>query len=110
MWDALSIRCGIDIPYIAYCDALGWPVQAQQDYRENVIWVDMQRDIRAFVIYHRRRQLSIGGWLQSLRGEKDWAVYSRDDWKPALVATTKLLERPWSRVKRVFPFVDKTNT
>jgi D-aspartate ligase len=107
MWDALSTRCGIDIPYIAYCDALGWPAKAQHDYRENVIWVDLQRDIRAFVIYRRRKQLSFGDWLRSLRGEKDWAVYSRDDWKPALVATTKLLERPWSRVKRVFRFVNQ---
>jgi D-aspartate ligase len=100
MWDALSIRCGIDMPYIAYCDAQGLPVEAQRDYREGVIWVDLQRDIRAFLMYRQGQQLSLGPWLRTLRGEKDWAVYCRDDWKPAVMATLKLLERPVSSIKR----------
>jgi predicted ATP-grasp superfamily ATP-dependent carboligase len=103
MWDALGIKCGIDIPYIAYCDALGWPIEAKHDYREGVLWVDLQRDMRAFLIYHRQRQLTFGGWLRSLRGEKDWAFYSRDDWKPALLLIAKLFNRPWSAVRRRLP-------
>lgn len=100
MWDALSIRCGVDIPYIAYCDAQGLPVQAQRDYREGVIWVDLQRDARAFLMYRQRQPMSLGHWLRSLRGEKDWAIYSRDDWKPALMATLKLFDRPVSSIRR----------
>jgi D-aspartate ligase len=101
MWDTLSIRCGIDLPYIAYCDAQGLPVKPQHGYREGVMWVDFQRDVRAFILYNRRRQLGLGDWLRSLRGEKDWAVYAGDDWKPALISTAKLLERPWSSIKSV---------
>ena len=100
MWDSLSIRCGIDIPYIAYCDAQGLPVPAQREYREGVLWVDLQRDVRAFLIYRQRQQLSFGQWLRSLRGEKDWATYRRDDWKPAAISTMRLLQRPWSSIKR----------
>jgi D-aspartate ligase len=104
LWDALSIRCGIDIPYIAYCDAQGLPVRAQHQYREGVIWVDFQRDVRAFLIYHQRQQLRLVDWLRTLRGEKDWAVYSRDDWRPGVVATMQLLERPLSGIKKVANF------
>ena len=93
MWDSLSARCGIDIPYIAYCDALGWEVEAQTQYREGVLWIDFQRDVRAFILYHRRKQLGIKDWLRSYMGEKEWAVFSVDDWKPALKSTWKLLDR-----------------
>lgn len=100
MWDALGVRCGIDIPYLSYRDAIGMPVEPQHDYRTEVAWVDLQRDIRAFLIYRRQRKLGWAGWLQSLRGEKDWAVYARDDWKPALFAAGKLFERPWNGIKK----------
>lgn len=108
LWDTLSIRCGVDIPYIAYCDALGLPVETKHDYREDVLWVDFERDVRAFLICNRRKQLSFGDWLRTLRGEKDWAVYSRDDWKPAVVSTMKLLERIWSRAKKTVANIGKT--
>jgi D-aspartate ligase len=100
MWDALGARCGIDIPYISYCDAIGLPVQPQNHYRENIAWVDLQRDLRAFMIYRKRKQINTMQWLKSLRGEKDWSVYSRDDWKPAIYEGLKLFERPLSAVKR----------
>ena len=75
MWDGLAVRCGIDMPYIAYSDALGQPVESQAAYREGVIWVDWQRDVRAFWMYHKQGRLTLGQWLRSLRGEKMWAIY-----------------------------------
>lgn len=105
MWDSFGARCGIDIPYISYCDALGWPIEPQGEYRDGVLWVDFQRDVRAFLIYRSRGKLSFGNWLQSLRGEKEWAIYSEDDWKPALVASAKMFERPWQAVKARLPYI-----
>lgn len=93
MWDSLSIRCGIDIPYIAYADALGWEVDPQFKYRENVRWVDFQRDVRAFIIYNRRKELSFGAWLRSFFHEKDWAFFTFEDWKPAWTSYRILIER-----------------
>ena len=109
MWDSLSIRCGIDIPYIAYCDAQGLPVAAQREYRDGVMWVDFQRDARAFLIYRQRRQLTLGRWLRTLRGEKDWAIYRRDDWKPALIAALQLFQRPWASIKRRMGGIRRTS-
>jgi len=105
MWDSLSIRCGIDIPYIAYCDALGRQVDPLSSYRENVLWIDFKRDVRAFIILNRRKQLSFKDWLKSYAGEKEWAFYSPDDWKPALISLGKLLKHPWESIKRrLIPF------
>ncbi len=59
-------------------------------YRENVIWVDWLRDVRAFLMYRRERRLGFREWLASLRGEKMWAVYSREDWGPGVALTLNL--------------------
>ncbi len=100
MWDGLAPRCGVDTPYIAYMDTLRQPVAPQLDYRDNVIWLDWQRDIRAFWMYHRERGLGFKDWLRSLRGEKMWAVYDREDWQPGIALTLGLLRLAWSRSTR----------
>jgi D-aspartate ligase len=94
MWDSFGAKCGVDIPYIAYCDALGIPIEPQYQYREGVFWIDFQRDVRAFLISREQGRLSLKQWVKSLFVEKEWAVYARDDWKPALMAAFKLFDRP----------------
>ncbi len=98
MWDGLGVRCGVDTPYIAYCDALHQAIEPQFTYREDVIWVDWQRDIRAFWMYNRQGKLTFSQWLRSLKGEKMWAVYSKDDWLPGLVFSFQLLKLLWTRI------------
>jgi D-aspartate ligase len=98
MWDGLGVRCGVDTPYMAYRDALRLAVEPQLTYREDVIWVDWQRDVRAFWIYNKQGQLTLGQWLRSLRGEKMWAIYSRDDWRPGVALSVDLLRLLWARI------------
>lgn len=87
MWDGLGARCGVDNAYLAYCDALGLSVEPQRRYRENVSWVDWQRDVRAFFALRGGHELSLGAWLESLRGEKMWAIYSLEDPWPGIEFT-----------------------
>jgi D-aspartate ligase len=98
MWDGLGVRCGVDLPYIAYRDALQLMVEPQFEYSRDVIWVDWQRDVRTFYVYNKRGQLTLGQWLRSLQGEKMWAIYSRDDWRPGIAFTIHLLRLFWSRI------------
>lgn len=100
MWDGLGIHCGVDNPYLAYCDALGLPVEPQRTYPQGVIWVDWQRDVRAFWALRKQGELTLRQWLQSLRGEKMWAVYSRDDWRPGVAFTLHLVREFLSRLRR----------
>jgi D-aspartate ligase len=102
MWDSLGIRCGVDIPFISYSDAIGRQVENQRQYREDIAWFDLQRDIRAYLIYRSQRKLTFVQWLRTFQGEKDWAVYAADDWKPALYALYHLLERPMAKIKNRF--------
>lgn len=100
MWDSYGAKCGVDIPYVAYRDALGEPVEIQRQYREGVFWIDFQRDIRAFLLYRKQGLLSFTRWLKSFFVEKEWAIYSPDDWKPAFMAVRKLFTRPWNAIRR----------
>jgi predicted ATP-grasp superfamily ATP-dependent carboligase len=99
MWDGLGVRCGVDTPYVAYRDTLHMPVEPQRTYRENVIWVDWQRDLRAFWMYHKQERLTLSQWLRSLRGEKMWAIYSKEDWKPGVAFTFNMLQDMWSVIR-----------
>lgn len=89
MWDSLGVRCGVDIPWAAYRDALGEPVEPRHHYRTGVKWVDLQRDARAFLQYRSAGRLGSAGWLRSLLGEKDWAYFDRRDWRPAVLAAAE---------------------
>lgn len=90
MWDGLGATCGVDMAYIAYCDALRLPVEASLKFRNGVIWLDWQRDLRAAFAYCRKGELTWHAWLESLRGEKIWAIYSLADPLPGFFFTINL--------------------
>ncbi len=98
MWDGLGAKCGVDLAYLAYCDTLQIPVTPVLSYREGVIWFDWQRDIRAAIEYMRKGKLTFREWSRSLRGEKMWAIYSRDDWRPGVAFTLNLFKKFWERL------------
>lgn len=97
MWDGLGAKCGVDLAYMAYCDALGIPLEPVQSYKENIIWVDWQRDTRAAIEYMRKEELTLGQWLKSMNGKKMWAIYSKDDWRPGAAFTFQLLGKLFKR-------------
>jgi len=90
MWDGLGTRCGVDLPYIAYRDALDLAPLPTEPYRRGVIWVDLQRDGRAFLSYRRAGTLTLRGWLASMRGERMVATFARDDPLPAIISLATL--------------------
>lgn len=98
MWDGLGAKCGVDLAYIAYCDAIGQSPEAIPDYQDDVKWVDWQRDFRAAHEYIKKGELTIPDWFRSLKGKKMWAIYSRDDWRPGVAFTFGLLNTFINRI------------
>ncbi|MDO9087619.1 MAG: hypothetical protein Q7U53_15530 [Anaerolineaceae bacterium] len=90
MWDGLAVRCGVDTPYISYQDILGKAIEPQLTYKSNIIWVDWQKDVRAFWMYHKQKNHTFFQWIKSLQGEKMWAIYSFEDWRPGVEFTFRL--------------------
>ncbi len=75
----LAVCSGVDIPYIAYQDARGEPVEAISSYHEGVKWISFERDVKAFLEYRDRGMLDVATWVRSWRGEKCFAIFARDD-------------------------------
>jgi predicted ATP-grasp superfamily ATP-dependent carboligase len=93
LWDGLSTKIGVDLPWVAYQDAFGQPVEARHTYPEGVIWVDYYRDLRAFLTYRRMGKITFGEWMRSLRGEKVVGTFAWDDPLPLLSTGLNLASR-----------------
>jgi predicted ATP-grasp superfamily ATP-dependent carboligase len=71
---------GVELLYAMYCDVLGLPLPADLTQRYvGVKWIYLGRDLRSALHYWRRGELSIRGWIESLRGPKVDAVFSWRD-------------------------------
>mgnify|MGYP001192701182 FL=1 len=98
MWDGLSVLCGVDLPYLSYCDATGQPVPPRFEYQDGLIWIDWQRDLRAAWDYRKQHKLTAAAWLRSIRGKKMSAIYDRDDWRPGFRFTLGLAQKAFDRL------------
>lgn len=84
LWDMLGEKCGVNLAYKAYKDAIGQPIKEKWEYKTGIIWVAIQRDFAAFRAYRREGLLSTTQWLKSLIGPKSCAVFACDDLKPTI--------------------------
>jgi predicted ATP-grasp superfamily ATP-dependent carboligase/peptidoglycan/xylan/chitin deacetylase (PgdA/CDA1 family) len=100
LWDILATRCGIDLPWIAYRDALGLPVEKIQDYKTGVIWLSLARDLSAFRQYRSEGSLSLFQWLRSLTGKKYRATFAWDDPRPGISEAATFLRGKAAKLMR----------
>ena len=78
----LAIASGVDLPYLYYCDVTGQKIEPVKQSRVGIKWLCFEWDFLSFLEYRRRGQLTLISWLSSLRGEKVYAYYAKDDPKP----------------------------
>lgn len=82
--DVLATKCGVDLPFIAYQDLTGKRVRKVPTYRTGIKWIFLESDLRAFLYYRREGTLTLRKWLRSLKGEKEWEVFSFRDPVPGI--------------------------
>ena len=81
----LAARCGVDLPYMAYMDAIGQPVEKVVSKKEGIKWLYMFDDLRSSFKSMSKGELSFIEWINSLRGEKEYAIFAWDDPVPFLI-------------------------
>jgi predicted ATP-grasp superfamily ATP-dependent carboligase len=86
----LAARCGIDLPYIAYMDAIGGNVEKVVSQKVGVKWLYMFDDLRSSFESMSKGELSFIEWINSLRGEKEYAIFAWDDPLPFFVSLFNL--------------------
>lgn len=83
--NSLAARCGVNLPYMAYKDTLGEDVEKVISKKEGIKWLYMFEDIRSCFTSMLKGKLSIIEWINSLRGEKEYIIFARDDPLPSLL-------------------------
>ncbi|MBA2558857.1 MAG: carboxylate--amine ligase [Propionibacteriales bacterium] len=90
---AIAEAGGVELVYTAYCDAAGLALPSAREQRYvGTKWLDLRRDAQAAALAYRRGDLSISEWVQSLRGRKAHAIWSRHDPMPF---AADLLQAGW---------------
>jgi D-aspartate ligase len=80
---AIAEQGGVELLLTAYRDALGEPLpQATEQRYQGAKWIYWRHDLQAAVVRAKRRELTFGAWLASVRGPKIEAVFSRRDPMP----------------------------
>ncbi len=81
----LLTRSGMDIARIIYDHMVGRPLQRPESYRQRMLYWYPVRDLRAFWELRRRGEISLIGWLQSLRGPRVYPYFNWNDPLPSLM-------------------------
>jgi D-aspartate ligase len=105
-WHSLAIASGLDLPYVAFTDALGRNTPAG-NIRQGTKWVRFLTDVRVVAQEIRSGNLSLWQYLNSLRGKTAFAVFSRKDPLPFIVEPFLLVVDRLTRMvsgRRPFPF------
>lgn len=100
MSEGLAVDSGVDIPYIAYRDALGLHVEPVDTYQVGVKWIDLGWDISSY--WHRRQTtgLSFWTWARSVAGARSYAYFAWDDPLPAIAGLWGVVKEALGRSGR----------
>jgi len=90
LWDFLGTKSGVNLPYLAYCDLLGKSVSENTKYKTGIKWVSLKDDLYSFVNLRRKKAITFLQWLNSLRGQKAFALLDWHDPLPFLNSTFEL--------------------
>jgi predicted ATP-grasp superfamily ATP-dependent carboligase len=74
---------GMDVLRAMYLDLTGQQVPATS-MQEGRRWIVEPLDVMSSAVYHRRGDITVGGWVRSLRGVREAAWFARDDPGPFL--------------------------
>jgi predicted ATP-grasp superfamily ATP-dependent carboligase len=86
LWNHLGAASGVNLPLLAYRDLAGLPAEPAAPAKVGVRWLAFADDARTFVrSFAPAGELSVGGWLASLRGPKVYDVFAWDDVSPFLM-------------------------
>ena len=89
LWSPLARAAGVNLAYIAYCDAVGKPYPTPRQI-DGVRWTDMLMDGPSSVKEMLRGDLGPVQWLGSLRGVRVDCFLSASDPLPGLVEARRI--------------------
>jgi D-aspartate ligase len=98
LWGVLDSMCGVNLPLLQYCDALGLDIADQRPTGRPHRWLCFGADFKAMLKYRKAGQLTLWQWLTSYfreRGKIEYHVFAPDDPLPVVVSA-------WNDIVRFF--------
>lgn len=89
----ISIECGVNLPVIAYRDAVGEMQEPTTDWEDGVIWLRLSQDFAAALELRRRGKLTMPQWFRSIRGRRVHALLAADDLRPFIQFYARYVQR-----------------
>lgn len=93
-WNILPAHCGINLPYLAYLDAIGRLDSQMQPPRQvnGIHYLNFKNDWGAFRIYRREGILGMMGYVRTLLVRPMvYQVFDREDLRPFFATILRLL-------------------
>lgn len=84
-WQSIGKRAGVNVPYLAYEQALSPTTLARATARTGVKWMRLITDAPTAAGEIRRGRLTVSQYLRSMRGPLEFAVLSLNDPLPFLM-------------------------
>jgi D-aspartate ligase len=97
LWHSLAIRCGLNFPYMFYQDIIGEEITPAPKPRIGVKWLHFYTDFSVVLGEILKGRMKISDYLKSLKGEKEYAVFTWDDPVPFIAETLML---PYLKIVR----------
>jgi D-aspartate ligase len=77
--EGVSTCSGMDIPYIAYRDAVGEREEVSNDYADGVVWINEPFELNSFLGRRQTNGRSSSPFFMHYRGKRTYAVLAKDD-------------------------------
>jgi len=90
-FNTLSAKCGLNLMFLAYLDAVGKNVPYSEEYEAGTRWVCLRDDLRSSILMLKDGDLSIQGWVSSLQGKVDHLYYAKDDLRPLVMSLAHMV-------------------
>ena len=98
-WHTLAIGAGVDLPYLLYRDMLGEEVTQNGAIPRQAKWIRLITDTPTVAPALLKGRIRLTDYIRSLKGKKQFAVFSIKDPLPFIV---ELLMLPYLWKKRGF--------
>ena len=98
----LGAACGVDFPYLAYADQMGWPITPARA-KAGVGWVRMLTDVPTAMADLAHGCLSPSAYIQSMRATRAESVFSWDDplpWLAEIAMLPYFVSKKYSQIVR----------
>jgi D-aspartate ligase len=90
---ALAVACGMNFPWIMYRDLIDGQVEGRREFRENIYWIDLTKDVMRFFVSRREEGYSLREYFFPYLHKHVFAVLDISDPLPFLKRCLDLLRR-----------------